>query len=368
MSSLRPHREALTLCAYCPSLCQHACPVATAEGSRTVTPWALMSLVHHVAEGAVRLTDEVAETLYHCTGCRACTEFCNHDNDVERVIMAARAHAVERGRTPLPRRRFAHELEDLTLDPWWREWGRSAERFRVEPAVLLLPGHHCLLEDAAPVRSVLELCERVDEDELACGDASLLDPGYELWAGGFLQEFAKRAKEVAKAIGQAGHVVVMSAEALYTLRDLYPTVGVTLEAELLHVSEFILPFMAGAVVDRVEGRVVYHDSCHLARHLDTVDVPRELLRRVLVDPPVELFHREAGTVCCGGTGCLPQTAPATTAGMAADVIAAAVRSGAERLVTFASECVPGLRAAAGDALRVDHAVTLVDEAVRDDGV
>ena len=60
-SNLTRHSDALTVCAYCPSLCQHACPVATAEGSRSSTPWALMSLARHVESNSIRLDDELAE-------------------------------------------------------------------------------------------------------------------------------------------------------------------------------------------------------------------------------------------------------------------------------------------------------------------
>jgi Fe-S oxidoreductase len=358
MSRLAAHRDALTLCTYCPSLCHHACPVATVEGRDTVTPWGLVSLVHHVEAGSVRLTEEVAQTLYRCSGCGACTVACLHGQDVEEIVFSARAEAVVRGRRPFARDLFHHN--DAAKDPWWRT---GHARFHPDPAVLLLPGHRSLVADASSVRTMLALCGRLDDDELACGDASLLDVGYDLWASGYQDEFVVCAERVRDEIGAARVVVVMSAEALYTLKTLYPRVDQPLSAQVIHVSDFLLPMLPGAIIERVGGAVGYHDACHLARHFGVFDVPRELLRRVLERPPVELRQREADTFCCGGTGCLTVTAPETAADMASEVIDMAVDAGCDTLVTFAPECVAGLRAAAGDRLRVEDAITLIDRAV-----
>ena len=226
MSRLAPLRDALTLCTYCPSLCHHACPVGTVEGRDTVTPWGLVSLVHHIETGSVRLTEDVATTLYHCSGCRACTVACLHDQDVEEIIFTARAEAVARGRRPFSRDRFAHDTGPR--DPWWTT---GHARFHPDPGVLLFPGHHSLIADAAPIRTMLSICERLDDDELACGDASMLDAGYDLWAAGYVDEFAAHAARVRDAIGPARVVVVMSAEALYAVKTLYPRVHVPLSAQ-----------------------------------------------------------------------------------------------------------------------------------------
>jgi Fe-S oxidoreductase len=364
-SPLSPHEDALTVCTYCPSLCQHTCPVATAEGSRSSTPWALMSLAHHVVTNRVRLDDAVAERFYHCAGCRACTRFCDHGNDVEQAMVSARAFVVERGRLPFPKSTLLPP-RDQDRDPWWQgHTGEGvAERFKGEPDVLLLPGHHSLIRDAGLVARFLEICAIADDDEIACSEASTLDVGFDAWSAGLHDDFRRHARAVRDALRGAGHVVVMSPEALYTLQEIYPRFGMRIDAQLHHASEFLLRFVAGVDLYPVAGRVAYHDACHLARHLGTMDVPRELLRYVLKEPAVELRHREGQTICCGGTGCLPVTCPETSRGMAEAVIDLALQANAERLVTFAAECVPSLTAAAEGRLDVVHGMELVHEALR----
>ena len=61
---------------------------------------------------------------------------------------------------------------------------------------------------------------------------------------------------------------------------------------------------------------------------------------------------------------LTVTSPETARGISADLVGLALALGAERLVSFAPECVAQLRAAAGDRLRVVDALTVLCEAVR----
>ena len=362
--NLMRHDDAFALCAYCPSLCQHACPVATVEGSRASTPWALMSLAHHVATKRTRLDDDIASQFYHCAECRSCSDACSHDVDVAEALVTARAHVVSRGRAPYTKRDI--QSHGQTRDPWWQGHGGEgvSERFQSEPSVLFLPGHSSLVASAGPVATFLEICAHVDDDEIACSEASTLDVGYDLWSGGFHQDFQAQARAVRDALRGAAHVVVMSPEALFTLRDIYPRFGCEISAELHHTSEFLLRFIAGVDIYPVRGKVAYHDACHLARHLGTIDVPREILRRVLAEPPLELHRRESHTRCCGATGCIPTAAPDTAEAMAESVVELALQSGADTLVSFAAECLTGLRRVAGDRLDVLAGVDLVRHALR----
>ncbi|TNF28841.1 MAG: (Fe-S)-binding protein [Deltaproteobacteria bacterium] len=355
-SPLDRHAQALALCTYCPSLCRHACPVATAESTDTTSPWGLVSLVEHLRKGRVELDDEVARHLYHCANCRACTEACVHDNDVEEVLVAARAWAVGQGVTPFPRSGF--ERAPLVLDDI-----RRVERFERRPAISLLPGRVALDSTPRVIDALLALCERLDIDAISCGEAAALDVGYDLWFAGFHTEFVAQARKVHAAISGAQELVVMSPEALYTLSHVYPRYGLGFEGALLHTSDLLLQLLGSAVVKRVDARVAYHDSCHLARHLDHVEVPRQVLRRVLSRPIVELASHGKETLCCGGTGCLGTTAPGTSRAQAEAVIAQCFEAGVDRVVSFSPECVDALRAVAPAGLRVDHAVSLVAEAI-----
>jgi len=360
---------ALGLCTYCPSLCRHACPVATAEASDTVSPWGMMSLARHVRAGVVAADPDVMRTLRACNGCGACTNACLHENDVMNALVSARADIVkakpELAAVPGVDKR-AGEL-DLALCA-----GLGARaRFEERPAVSLVPGRGAFPDG---VQTLLSLCDRLDVDALACGDLARLDLGYDAWFSGDHATFIELAKRAHAATAGARDLVVMSAEALFLLKDVYPRFGYSIGAEILHVSEMLLPLLSGAVVRRLPGRVGYHESCHLSRHLGVRDVPRQVLRRVLVGPLHELPARAEITGCCGGSG-RAGSRTTTTERMADDILDAAVDAGFERLVSFSTECVAALRSALARrverglalVIKVDHAVSLVAESVIGDG-
>ncbi len=358
--------EALELCTYCPSLCHHSCPVATAEASDTVSPWGMQSLARHVRKGKVTADADIMRTLQACNGCGACTNVCQLEVPVMESLVASRADLVK-AQPELALKLPAHVDHGVLLD------GLAARsRFEDRPAVSLVPGRGAV-PDA--VLTLLSLCDRLDVEQLACGQLAKLDLGYDAWFGGDHVAFVELAKVAHAAAAGARDIVVMSAEAMFLLKEVYPRFGFSIGAEILHVSEMLLPILSGAVVRRLPGRVGYQESCHLSRHLGVRDVPRQVLRRVLEGPLLELPARAEITGCCGGTGRVGART-STTENMAEVILEAAVTAGMDRLVSFSPECVVALRGAYARAVakspttpwpRVDHAVALVAEAVVGDG-
>jgi Fe-S oxidoreductase len=221
--------------------------------------------------------------------------------------------------------------------------------------------------------ALIAICERLDVDALSCGELACLDAGHGLWLHGHHQTFAARARAVHEATHGAREIVVLSPETLYTLRVVYPRFGLSIGPALLHVSEFLLPLLDGAFVSRLPGRVAYHESCHLARKLDLRDIPRQVLRRVLAEPLLELPAQVEATGCCGGSGMAPGR-ESTALAMADAVLTSAIDAGFDRIVSFSTECLVSLMRAAEarrldgrPTVRVDHAVSLVAEAVVRDG-
>ncbi|HEY0409319.1 MAG TPA: (Fe-S)-binding protein, partial [Candidatus Dormibacteraeota bacterium] len=109
--------------------------------------------------------------------------------------------------------------------------------------------------------------------------------------------------------------------------------------------------LGGALAGRAPaaaGRVVYHDPCHLARHLDCTEPPRDALRGLGLEV-AELCGRGVTTACSGGGGGLPLTHPAIADGyrdrLAAEVAAAAA-AGATAVVTGCATCATRLEGSA----------------------
>ena len=350
----------LTTCTFCPNLCLHTCPVSTAVSRDSVSPYGKMSLAHHVWKRHVELSPEIAAVFYECAGCRGCSEFCVHDVDVAGALFAARAVAVASGASPFAPHQFIRETEGDCIE----DRTRPAEHYEGSPEFLFFPGARVLNEAPGLVDRFFAIADRLGDDEIACGEASKLDVGYGLWAAGFLRDMERHAGQVVEALAGARRLVVVSPEDLYCLKVVYPQLGYGLDAELLHVSEYLLPMIAGAIVERLDEEVAYYDSCHLARHLNLIVAPREVLGRVLSKPPRDLLKHGRETECCGATGCWSVTNAAGARAAAERVVLLAREQGVKHLTSFSPECVALLAEVAGDDLRISNALTLIERAVR----
>jgi Fe-S oxidoreductase len=128
------------------------------------------------------------------------------------------------------------------------------------------------------------------------------------------------------------------------------------------VSEFLaeLPFEQG--LGRLERRVTYQDSCHLAHGQRITAAPRQLLRAV---PGLELVEMENADRCCGSAGIYNVTQREMSSRLLADKMAAVAATGASVVVTANPGCMLQLEAGLrlhGLEGTVAHVVEVLDEA------
>ena len=106
--------------------CTYFCPVYRKEQIEASVARGKNELVKALISGELEFTSELAERLYKCTACMACTENCPTKAKISRVIVAARADVFrERGaglaldfvyRNLLPNRRvFGNVLRSVSL-------------------------------------------------------------------------------------------------------------------------------------------------------------------------------------------------------------------------------------------------------------
>lgn len=97
---LEQHRKGVVTCTHCPRLCRFVCPVSESERRETVTPTALMSVVHLMQTGNLDANWQKAAALFdHCTLCGRCTALCTHDEKPWEVLLDARLE-LRRGLPP----------------------------------------------------------------------------------------------------------------------------------------------------------------------------------------------------------------------------------------------------------------------------
>jgi Fe-S oxidoreductase len=97
-------------------------------------------------------------------------------------------------------------------------------------------------------------------------------------------------------------IVTCDPHAFNTLRNEYPEFGG--RYEVVHHTQLIGRLLAeGRIrVHPTLERAIYHDPCYLGRHNGEYEAPREILRRLSSEPPLEFERSREKSMCCGAGG------------------------------------------------------------------
>ena len=90
-------------------------------------------------------------------------------------------------------------------------------------------------------------------------------------------------------------------------------------------------------------KVTYHDPCHLGRHSNVYDTPREILKAIPGLEFVEMDRIREFSRCCGAGGGFKAGFSDIQNRMAQERVKDAEKTGAERLVTTCPFCYQGLQ-------------------------
>ena len=161
------------------------------------------------------------------------------------------------------------------------------------------------------------------EDEKCCGSVLLRT--------GFLKEAQEQIEKNTEIL--KGETVITSCAGCYkTLKEDYDGLYVIQISQLLNqlINEGKLD------VSKTELNVTYHDSCHLGRHCDEFDEPREVINSVA--NLIEMENVRENSLCCGAGGGVKSAYPQIASQMGKSRIEQAKETGCETLVTPCPFC------------------------------
>lgn len=169
---------------------------------------------------------------------------------------------------------------------------------------------------------------RLLDEEKCCGSVLLRT--------GFIDEASQQIKKNTEAL--SGELILTSCAGCYkTLKQDYEGLDV------IHVSQFLNQLINEGKLElsKNDFNVTFHDSCHLGRHCEVFDEPREVISSVANLVEMENHHDNA--LCCGAGGGVKSAYPEIASQISRSRINQALDTGSDVLVTSCPFCKLNLK-------------------------
>jgi L-lactate dehydrogenase complex protein LldE len=216
----------------------------------------------------------------------------------------------------------------------------------------------------AMVRILEALGARLDypEDQTCCGQPA--------FNAGYRTEARRAARHFIEVFEPAGRIVCPSGSCVHMVRAYYPLLfeqepewkrrAIAVAKHTFEFSEFLVDVLGvddlGACYD---GRITYHDSCHLLRGIGVAEQPRRLLRNIR---GAEFVEMPESYRCCGFGGAFSLKYPEISTAMLEDKVNFIVASGADLVVGCDVGClmnIQGMLKRKGLKIRTMHIAQLL---------
>lgn len=161
------------------------------------------------------------------------------------------------------------------------------------------------------------------EDEMCCGSVLLRT--------GFIED-AKAQIEKNTQVLKDEKIITSCAGCYKTLKEDYEGLDV------IHISQLLNELIKTSKLDfkKSDLNVTYHDSCHLGRHMEIFDEPRNVIESFA--DIIEMENNRENSLCCGAGGGVKSAYPEIASQMADSRITQAKDTGCSILVTSCPFC------------------------------
>ena len=188
-------------------------------------------------------------------------------------------------------------------------------------------------------------------NELCCG-SPVLNAGYEKDA----RKLARKNLELFKE-HNITKIVTNCPACFKTFSQDYKEMMPDWKIEVEHIIPVILRYLKKKGIDNIPNeKVAYHDPCHLGRHSNIYNEPREILERLGYEV-VEMRNNKANSLCCGGGAGLRSNNPELASKIAKERIKQAQEINVKKIITPCPLCFAHLYENSGiEVLEFSHIV------------
>jgi len=313
-----------------------------------------MQIIRSLWQGKLELSKDMAEVIYQCPTCNACSEACFYDIDNASFYEALRAELVDAGFALDGHNEMNQAMTDL-LNPYQRDkkqkndWLEKLD-FKIKDAssekadVLYFVG--CTTALTPQIQTVAINTAKVlkkfgvdfsvfGENEVCCGSVAMRT--------GDRKAFNYVSDKNLDLFQKSGiKTIITSCAGCYrTLKLDYADLLKDLNVNVVHTIELISKIIneKNIQLKNLGINATYHDPCHTGRNSgDTplYEEPRELLKKMA--NLVEMATIKENAKCCGAGGGVKKAFPELALEIAKSRVLEAEETGAENLVSICPFC------------------------------
>lgn len=326
-------------CSLCPNMCRFDCPAAAALKRESATPAGRMRLAVMLERGEIEASPEIYQHLFQCLGCKNCEVWCPFAGlSVSELLYPYRMRAAAQGMAPQAVYELNEKLkEHRALFPQLEMLPLTASP---GSDVLLFAGCTYRARRPAAVQAAFNIIKSAGINvtmlpgETCCG--------FPAGCLGFTETSRSLAEQTRTSIIESGArtLVTMCPECLAAFTRKYSEIGLGLDIEVLHFTQYVLRLIEAHSLDpqELDLSVVYHDPCVLGRGLEIYDEPRQVLAAIPgLNCQEARFNRDKAH-CCGAGQLFEQCFPGAAREIAGRRSRELEESNARAIVTSCPFC------------------------------
>ncbi len=306
-------------CRFC-WMCRHLCPIQHQTGRELNTPRAKGLLLSMVNKGTQSFDKDMAQAMYECLLCDACTNDCATGYQPPLFIREARTQAVVNELAP----EAVMELIDKALE-CGNIYGEEKPSFTQDGTdVLVYVGDAAAFQAPQMAKNLLAVLAKAGVSAKVLAD----EPSTGMMLAdlmGYTQEVADQAKTCAEAINKAGlPVVVLDSYDAEIIKQKYPEWGCEIKAEVTTATAFVAKLIEEGKLETkaslgIQGAC--HDDDRLARTFHEF-APVRTMAKAAGFQVGEMFNHEKLAKSCGtcvAYGYMPELITKVAGGRWADL-------------------------------------------------
>jgi Fe-S oxidoreductase len=253
------------------------------------------------------------KSLYICAGCGACNKICPVEIPLSYRWEQLKDWLVHEGIAPMDRHKPLLERVTRYRNPFNEPvkdrilWAGDDLKLKSKPEILYFVGCTESYRRQEIAQATLKILNKMEArytlmgvNEQCCGSPLLRTGQSDI----VREELAPQNIANIEKTG-VETVVTACSGCFQTLKNDYPRITGKLPFELLHISQYLDRQIQEGNLEfknEIKRTVTYHDPCHLGRHSDVFDEPRNVMAQI---PGVELMEMpriRMASRCCGAGG------------------------------------------------------------------